>query len=198
MREKLIQALPKHEEFIKEVKDKDLYLVDTANGSNHPIDDEILLLNSKPEIAHIHIKNENSVSVIFDPFQKNALPIRRGCYSGQCECVLFPTNNNDKTWILFVEMKYVKDIVCAQDEKRNYPEKMLNQIIKTVDYFREKEIISNTRLVKAIISFPTLPDFNNAWILSQAKILELQDKKQIQIRATNKATLTSEEALMLG
>lgn len=97
-----------------------------------------------------------------------------------------------------IETKYANDKEAAfriRKDDVNYPEKMVSQIISTVKYLREKEIIENDRLVYAIISFPILVyDFNStlfSLVPDEYSIENLIVKKRIRIMGCNAARICS-------
>ena len=115
----------------------------------------------------------------------------------QCECVLFPHEEADvvDNWLLFIETKYAKDEIKARDERNNYPQKMVGQIEATVEYFRNKGILEENKVVYAIVSFPMLDNYN-AWF-DQNLIHEALAKHRIIVRATNQAKILSKQVIQL-
>lgn len=92
-------------------------------------------------------------------------------------------------------MKYARDEFKALDPRNRYPSKMVNQIIKTVDYFREKHILAPDKTVNAIVSFPELQHFN-AWFANDAVEDTLKNHRVI-IRAINQATIVDDKNILL-
>ncbi len=190
---KLLAALPEHQGFLEALRGKILYIVDWKDENNGGISftdydlgrDAVRLLNPK------------ELPVCCDKFPENALPIRKGCFSQQCECVLFP---NEETvglgnWVLFVETKYANDEKNARKLENNYQRKMVAQIEATVEYFRVKGILEEDKIVFAIVSFPMLENFN-AWF-DQNLIHEAWSEHQILMRATNQALILNRQMIRL-
>ncbi len=193
MMKKLLAALPEHQGFLEALRGKILYIVDWKDENNGGISftdydlgrDAVRLLNPK------------ELPVCCDKFPENALPIRKGCFSQQCECVLFP---NEETvglgnWVLFVETKYANDEKNARKLENNYQRKMVAQIEATVEYFRVKGILEEDKIVFAIVSFPMLENFN-AWF-DQNLIHEAWSEHQILMRATNQALILNRQMIRL-
>ena len=131
-------------------------------------------------------------------FLNNALVLEVGRYCRQCECVLFPQTNNSNDWILFVETKYVDNITNAFRTSREYPWNMIEQIILTVGFFRDKGIIDLNKRVNAIVSFPPLiEDFSASFFTGQISIEDILHQYKILIRATNSAEIISTKRIRL-
>jgi len=79
----------------------------------------------------------------------------------------------------------------------NYPNCMIEQIVATVLYFREKGIIPNDKKVNAIVSFPPLIDDFSAHF-SRDRIAEILTTYKINIRPTNKGRIISKKRIALG
>ena len=178
-----------------------LYVVDWANANGGNVEISGAQYNT---INAVHIENNPNISIFFDGFKKNALPITRNTYSKQCECVLFPIHCNTKEWVLFVETKYAADLQRAQKKEANYPYCMVKQIKETVKYFRDNGIISQDKVVHAIISFPNLIQEFNSWAFPikhedgmEESILDIRINDKILIRATNHAQIVDDKSILL-
>ena len=193
MRTKIEAILTQHT--LKTSISDNIYVVDFKhiNGGN------VELLETEPkEIKYVHLENIQPISIVFDGFMDNALPLTVGIYNKQCECIIFPESCEDNDWILFIETKYVNNLENAFRENNNYPNCMVTQIIETVKYFREKEIIENNRRVNAIVSFPTLiEEFNSTFFTGIQSVDEILSEHNILIRATNSAIIKSEKRITL-
>lgn len=110
---------------------------------------------------------------------------------------MFPHEEADVVgnWLLFTETKYAKDEIKARDERNNYPQKMVGQIEATVEYFRNKGILEENKVVYAIVSFPMLDNYN-AWF-DQNLLHEALAKHRIIVRATNQAKILSKQVIQL-
>jgi hypothetical protein len=200
MREKIERLLPKDQHEISEVNFEEIHVVDWTNTDNKC---GVEVLASAPSINSVHVDNSCRVPVIFDAFGKNALPIKKGKYSRQCECVMFPSTNNNH-WILFIETKYARDRDHAFRKEYDYPWNMVSQIIETVNYFREKQIIEEKQKVHAIVAFPNLleDDYHDDIFraLEESPRLSVEKIKlryNIIIRGGNCANIVSEKQIQL-
>lgn len=193
MIEKLLGVLPEHKNYLDSLQGKVLYVADWKDENNGGIS----FTDYDVERAAVRLLNPSMLSVYCDKFPENALPIKKGCFSQQCECILFPQDEAEDTddWRLFIETKYAKDEAKARDERNNYPQKMVGQIEATVEYFRNKGILEENQVVYAIVSFPMLDNYN-AWF-DQNLIHEALAKHQIIVRATNQAKIMNKKVILL-
>lgn len=193
MIEKLLGVLPEHKDYLDSLQGKVLYVADWKDENNGGIS----FTDYDVERAVVRLLNPSMLSVFCDKFPENALPIKKGCFSQQCECILFPQDEAEDTddWRLFIETKYAKDEAKARDERNNYPQKMVGQIEATVEYFRNKGILEENQVVYAIVSFPMLDNYN-AWF-DQNLIHEALAKHQIIVRATNQAKILNKKIILL-
>ena len=193
MIEKLLGVLPEHKDYLDSLQGKVLYVADWKDENNGGIS----FTDYDVERAAVRLLNPSMLSVFCDKFPENALPIKKGCFSQQCECILFPQDEAEDTddWRLFIETKYAKDEAKARDERNNYPQKMVGQIEATVEYFRNKGILEENQVVYAIVSFPMLDNYN-AWF-DQNLIHEALAKHQIIVRATNLAKILNKKIILL-
>lgn len=193
MIEKLLGVLPEHKDYLDSLQGKVLYVADWKDENNGGIS----FTDYDVERAAVRLLNPSMLSVYCDKFPENALPIKKGCFSQQCECILFPQDEAENTddWRLFIETKYAKDEAKARDERNNYPQKMVGQIEATVEYFRNKGILEENKVVYAIVSFPMLDNYN-AWF-DQNLIHEALAKHQIIVRATNQAKIKNKKVILL-
>lgn len=106
---------------------------------------------------------------------------------------------------MFIETKYVDNLQNAQKSEYGYPQLMVTQIKKTVEYFRANQILSQEKRVHAIISYPTLEEGFESWCFpvryddgTSESIEDILLKEKIHIRATNCAKIKSVKRLRLG
>jgi len=198
MKQRLKVALPNHTLSVH--ASKQLYITDYKDLRDKFGRSDVVISSEKIEgIKSVSISNENEVEICFDGFPENALPLGiPGEQNKQCECVLFPNSCEGDYWILFVETKYANDVVQAFKEKNDYPHSMVTQVIETVKYFREKDIISNNKRVNAIVSFPNLiEEFNSTLFKGNLSILDILFEHKIKIRGTNSARVKSTKTIKI-
>jgi hypothetical protein len=203
MKDLILKSLPKHT--ISNHSDPNLYIVDykdTDKKNGIPPDKRrgVLISNTYPkDIKSVSVLNENTIEICFDGFDENALPVKKGLHCSQCECILFPGKYIPESWLLFIETKYADDKVLAFDPKHDYPNKMIEQIKATVEYFRNKGILSQEQRVNAIISFPNLLEGYSADLFMRSKesIEDILINYHIKVRATNSAKVISDKRIKI-
>ena len=193
MIKELMSALPTHQDYMETLNGKVLYIVDWKDENNGGIS----FSDTDSGRAAVRLLNPHEIFVCCDKFAENALPIKKGCFSQQCECVLFPQEDSVErnNWVLFIETKYAKDESKARNPQNNYPGKMVEQIEATVEYFRNKGILEEDKIVYAIVSFPMLDNYN-AWF-DQNLIHDAWTEHQVVERATNQALIYNKQMIRL-
>lgn len=200
IKDRILKALPHHNDCFTYIKASFLYVRDMkkVNGGTAVID------GMPKGIASVELSNPLQMEIDFDGFPDNAFPLSKGKFERQCECVLFPSEADQEEWVLFIETKYVGSLKSAKDPNNRYPEMMVTQIKKTVSYFRQKEILPSSKVVYAIISFPTIEDGFDSWTFpvryedgTSESVEDILFSDKIHIRATNHATLKNKRLIDL-
>lgn len=200
-KERIITALPAHAACFTNNNGAVIYVRDMKRINGGPV----TIDNIDEGIAAVEVHNPYQIIVECDAFPDNALPIAVGVHEKQCECVMFPDETDQKEWMLFIETKYVDSLENAQKIEYGYPQLMVTQIKKTVEYFRAKNIMSPDKRVHAIISFPTVEDGFDSWCFpvtykdgTTETVEDILMGFNIHIRATNCARIISAKRLKLG
>ena len=201
MKAKILATLPNDKHTFQEVNNGEIHIVDWKDIDNTR---GVEIFNKEQnEINSVCLFNKSNVKVTIDKFGENALPISIGKQAEQCECIAFPSDTDGKIWVLAIETKYANNTKAAYKIKddQNYPEKMVSQIISTVDYLRKKKIIGKEQRVHAIISFPKLvSDFNStlfSFVKEEWSIENLIVTKKIRIKGCNSAEIISTKRIKL-
>jgi hypothetical protein len=195
---KIEAVLPHDKHIIKVVSYDKIFIVDykSIDLSSERL---IQIGNTSFDIKGVEISNCNKVPIVFDGFKDNALVKEVGIYSRQCECVLFP-ENGDNHWILFIEIKNSTGANAFRKD-RDYPSCMVNQIIDTVAFFRDKKFLEMDKTVYAILSFPCVLDDFNATLFSfldeKFSIENIRKNHKIIIRGCNSAEVISSKRIKL-
>ena len=195
MKNKINKLLPNH--ILVKSNAKELFVVDYKNYS---IGDVSLLEKKPTDIKCVSLNNQNEVSVWFDGFKENALPIKKGQYNRQCECVIFPETCKVEDWVLFIEIKYSDNIQNAFRVENNYPYCMVEQIVETINYFRTNNILESNKRATAIVSFPNLMEEFSGFFFDfiDATIEDILSKYKILIYPTNSVKIISNKRIKLN
>ena len=100
---------------------------------------------------------------------------------------------NEASWMLFIEMKYADNEYNVQREE--WHKKAVKQIRSTMEFIKQKGVISEGKKLNAIVAFPKISTFSS-W-LTQYISNELK-KDDIIARCTNKATIVDGKILILA
>lgn len=115
------------------------------------------------------------------PFDNNSFTTPNGSIASQCECVIFPNSSDDKSWILFLELKYSNK--CKNNRKNL--NKARKQLFKTQYYYKSKGVFNKNNICYLLASLPMQqPPFAN-YSLSQTYLLAMKRKHNMVIRFQN-------------
>ncbi|WP_080776863.1 hypothetical protein [Chryseobacterium phocaeense] len=172
------------------INTENIYIIDYKNINNGIVE----VLENQPGDSCVHLTNEHRISIYYVAFNENALKVNtpEGQVK-QCECILFPTTLNENDWILFVETKYANNHTSAFLGIIDHPNTSIKQIVSTVEYFRNNEIIPKNKKVFAIVSFPKIIEpFSEAFLTrSELTLEEIAINHKILLRPTNKGIVKS-------
>lgn len=143
-----------------------IYVADFSKRTNKARDVEIHDVQPKdPNDNTINMDcciviNDTNLSVDYNVFKDNQFKDEKDEDMKHGECCLFPTVNNDKTWILFIE---IKD--CKGSRIFKYKQDIKEKLILNVSEFRKHGIIHNNK-VYGIVAFPRKKTAFNEMIVS--------------------------------
>jgi hypothetical protein len=154
--------------------------------------------NTAPTDIDAFIVNNLSLPLLditFCVFKENSRIIGTTDNVPHCEGILFPTNDTDTTWITFLELKYPKKNNLAPELKE-----AREQLLLTLDLFREQGIIAEKRLVYLIFSAPKYnskqgkykPPFES-WSISSEELKKIRKTKYAIMRGVNNIQVISVE-----
>lgn len=106
------------------------------------------------------VLNGNTLQIDYNVFKDNQFKNEEDEDMKHGECCMFPTVNDDKTWILFIE---IKD--CKGSRIFKYKQDVKDKLILNVGEFRKHGIILNNK-VYGIVAFPRKKTAFNEMIVS--------------------------------
>jgi hypothetical protein len=175
---------------------ENIYIIDYKNINGGGVE----IIENEPGHGHVHLTNNKKLNIFYVAFKENALKVStpEGQVK-QCECVLFPTTLDSDDWVLFVETKYANNFQSAFLGNIDHPNTSIKQIISTVEYFREKDILPKDKKVFAIVSFPKIIEpFSEAFFTrSELTMEEISTKHKILLRATNSGIIKSKTRIKI-
>ena len=104
--------------------------------------------------------NGNTLRIDYNVFRDDQFKSEEGEDMKHGECCLFPSINNDKSWILFIE---IKD--CKESRISKYKQNVKEKLIQNVGEFRKHGIILNNN-VYGVVAFPRKKTAFNEMIVS--------------------------------
>lgn len=143
-----------------------LYVADFSKRTNKARGVEIHIVQPKDPIGDdvnmdcCVITNSTRLSVEYNVFKDNQFKNEEDEDMKHGECCLFPSVNNNKTWILFIE---IKD--CKGSRISKYKQDVKDKIILNVSEFRKHGIITNNN-VYGVVAFPRKKTAFNEMIIS--------------------------------
>jgi hypothetical protein len=178
MKNKLDAILPSGKLTHSEYSGDEIYIADYTSRTQSDRNSEVSCV--KPENMDVlSLKNSEHLNITASIFGKQCFMDEQNKEISHCECVLSPTESSHNTWVLFVE---IKD--CKPKNVSKHIAYAKEQIVRTVQLFRDKSILEMDKKVHAVISFPRnktdfyhkIPQQENRDFIKQHKII---------MRATN-------------
>lgn len=188
MKNRILSVYPNSE--LGQSTSSSLYVVDFTERTGNARGVEIH--NAVPKVPDGNIdmdcmkmSNPHRLSIDYNIFDDHQFKDDAGNDLSHGECCLYPTENDDKTWIAFVEIKdcKVKNII-------NYKDKVKEQIISTVQSFRDGNIIDRQN-VYGIVSFPrrNKTAFNQTIFDDYTEYKSFYHEHKIHFYATNEVVV---------
>jgi hypothetical protein len=169
-----------------------IYIMDYTNQTKNQKGIEFSKIKPN-DIDSFKVKNPIKIEITFCPFKENTIKLKEDKKElSHCEGILFPTTNNDKSWILFLELKYPK----LKNLGKNLNEAK-KQLFKTLAIFREQGIIEPKRLVYLIISAPKYTiriPFNN-FSMTATELKNIRKEMYAIVKGTNEIEILNNTKL---
>ncbi len=129
------------------------------------------------------IINESELQIDYNVFHDNQFKNEENKDMQHGECCMFPNKNEEKSWILFIE---IKD--CKPSRIFRYKQDVKDKLILNVKEFRDKGIIIDNK-VYGVVSFPRKKTAFNEMIVSDYSEYKKFYKKGIHFMPTNKISI---------
>lgn len=126
------------------------------------------------------IQNTNQIEIDVNIFDNNQFKDEQGTDLRHCECCIFPTENNDQSWVVMLE---IKD--CKPKNISSYKDDVIEQIVSATNIFRQKRIITTHRIY-GVVSIPkSKVSFNNTIFGMPPEYKSLKKQHKILFAASN-------------
>lgn len=162
--------------------DKDLYVSDYTNQTNHARGIEIFEATAPLDVEYLTILNPKNIEVGFIDFDNNSFTYGKNKYRSQCECVMFPNVSTETTWILFCELKYSSNNINNQ----NNITKAIKQLYRTRYYYYQKSVFENTNTSYLVVSLPKQRPPFLGFALPPNFLTKLKSKRNTVLKFDNK------------
>ncbi|MDR0412889.1 MAG: hypothetical protein LBH61_03695, partial [Dysgonamonadaceae bacterium] len=86
--------------------DKSIYVTDHTEQTQSRKAIEIFTGMPPTNIGYFSLQNTKALRVISVIFNNKSFTYPNGDARSQCECVIFPENNDAASWLVFLELKY--------------------------------------------------------------------------------------------
>ena len=171
-----------------------LYVADyTEETKNDPIKrgTELFEVSPPSDIDYFTVNNPCNLEMDGIPFDNNSFIYPNGNTASQCECVIYPHSSNDKSWILFLELKYS----CKPKNNKNNLNKAQKQLFKTQYYYKSKGVFDKNNTCYLLASLPMQrPPFAHI-SLTQYYLLEMKKKHNIIIQFQNSVEIIDDKKI---
>jgi len=141
------------------------------------------------------INNHSLLDISFCAFIDKKFKLKESAEKelSHCEGILFPTVNDNTTWIAFIELKYPK----KRENLGSNLKEARQQLLSTLKVFREQEIIEAERLVYLIFSAPKYTfktPFEN-WCMEPGDLRVIRKTKYAIMLGVNSINIISNEKI---
>ena len=110
-------------------------------------------------IDYFTVNNPKSIEIDSIRFDNQSFFKPNGDIASQCECVIYPHSSNDKSWILFLELKYSNK---TKNNRYNL-NKAKRQLFKTQYHYKSKKVFDKNNTCYLLASLPMqTPPFANS------------------------------------
>jgi len=137
--------------------------------------------NPPIDINCFEIINSPNLPIDGIEFNNSSFVYGNGNPKSQCEAVIYPSTSDDKSWILFCELKYSSKPLNNNSNMR----KAIKQLFKTRYYYIQEGVISKSNNSYLIASLPLQSEPFANFSIPPALLTKLKRKKNIVLRMKN-------------
>ncbi len=166
----------------------DIFIADYTNQTrNEVLKRSVVVFNQSPptDVNYFTIKNPSAENIGYIDFDNSSFTFANNQPRSQCECVVFPDESCETSWILFCELKYCSNSI----HNNNDLTKAIKQLYRTRYYYFQKNIIVKTNTSYLIASLPlqTQPFLNFSF--APNFLIKLKKKRNIILRFENRVEI---------
>lgn len=166
-----------------------IYVADYTEQTKSARATELFKGSPPSDIDYFTINNPCNLKMDGIPFDNSSFTKPNGSIASQCECVIFPNSSDDKSWILFLELKYSNKY---KNNRKNL-NKARKQLFKTQYYYKSKSVFSKNNTCYLLASLPMQrPPFTH-YSLTQSYLTEMKKKHNVIIRFQNSVEIRDDK-----
>ncbi len=167
-----------------------LYLADYTHQTNS--ERAVEVLDYQPDDIEVFTTtNDVKLPLRWIVFDQDSFRDKDNLILSQCECVLFPEESNEKSWILFVELKYGTSL---KKNTRNV-RKAVEQLDATRKHYLDKSVFEKTNTCYLIVSLPKQTEPFAQSVLSPVDLLNWKKQHNVILRLQNGIDVKSDKEL---
>lgn len=142
------------------------------------------------DIESFHLQNDPLLGIGTVIYDKHSFIDADGKSLSQCECVVFPSQAEESSWIMFLELKY-----CEFKNAVRNSNKAIEQVLKTYRYYKDKGVVGDKHLAYLLFSLPKQDNtpFKN-FKLTQSELTRLR-RNNIIVKGVNMAKVKDQYRL---
>ena len=125
------------------------------------------------------------------PFSQKSFRRADGKFASQCECVIYPKEGDEESWICFVELKYS----AKPTNNRSNLIKARRQLLRTQACYRSKQVIDKRNTCYLFASLPKQTEPFPHFTLKQSYLIDLKRRFNIVLRFKNSAEVLNHTML---
>ena len=139
------------------------------------------------------MQNPKGIGIQYNIFDGSQFKDAEGKEVQHCECCLFPETETDGAWVVFLE---IKD--CKPKNISEHKDKAKEQIVSSVNWFRNKGVVVSGQNIYGILSFPRKGKlaFNQTIFEDHTEYKRLYKQHKIHFYATNEVSAKNEKSVI--
>jgi len=170
---------------------KSMYVADYNKQTGSKEGVKLFCCPPTEEIKCFILNNPCGIEITGLPFDKMSFVKPEGGSESQCECVIYPKENDETSWICFVELKYREK---STKNRRNLM-KARRQLLRTQACYRCKQVIDKRNTCYLFASLPLQTEPFPHFTLKQSYLIDLKRRFNIVLRFKNSAEVLNHTML---
>ena len=171
--------------------EKSIYVADHSLATQGDRNVELVDDPSQVSIEHFTLNNPPGMTITGLPFSQKSFRRADGQFASQCECVIYPKEGDEESWICFVELKYS----AKPANNRSNLMKARRQLLRTQACYRYKQVINKRNTCYLFASLPKQTEPFLHFTLTQSYLIDLKRRFNIVLGFKNSAEVLNHNKL---